>query len=91
VIPQLVTVRYRRPGGRWRRLFIPVPLAGLVLLVLSPLLLLAALGGLIVGRVYGYEVRPLGVLRGLGRVLWALPGTRLEIDDGQTAFLIRVF
>jgi len=90
-MPQLVTVRYRRPDGRWRRLFIPVLLVLVVLLMLSPLLVLAALGGLIVGRVYGYRVSFLGALGGLGQVLWALPGARLEIDDGQTAFLIRVF
>jgi hypothetical protein len=88
MMPQLVTVRYRRPDGRWRRLWVPVVP---VLLVLSPFLLLAVLGGLIVGRVYGYGVSPLGALRGLGRVLWALSGARFEIDDGQTAFLIRVF
>ena len=83
MIPQLVTVRYRRPGGR--RLFVPVlP----VVLLLSPLLLVAVVGGLIVGRVYG--VSPLGALRGAGRVLWALPGTRFEIEESQTAFLVSV-
>ena len=88
MMPQLVTMRYRRPDGRWRRLYIPVlP----VLLVLSPFLLVAVAGGLIVGRVYGYKVSPLGALRGAGRVLWALSGARLEIDDGQTALAIRVF
>jgi len=86
MMPQLVTMRYRRPDGRWRRLFVPVlP----VVLLLSPLLVVAVVAGLIVGRVYG--VRPLGALRGAGRVLWALPGARLEIEDSQTAFRIRVF
>lgn len=86
MIPQLVTMRYRRPNGRWRRLWVPVlP----VVLVLSPLLVLAVLGGLIVGRVYG--ISPWGALCGTGRVLWALPGARFEIDDGQTALLVRVF
>jgi uncharacterized RDD family membrane protein YckC len=85
MIPQLVTMRYRRPNGRWRRLWVPVlP----VVLVLSPLLVLAVLGGLVVGRVYG--VPPLGALRGAGRLLWALPGARFEIEDGQTALLVRV-
>jgi hypothetical protein len=36
MLPQLVTVRYRRPDGRWRRLYVPVLPAAL-----SPLLLLA--------------------------------------------------
>ncbi len=39
MIPLLVTVRRRRRDGRWRRLHVPVlP----VLLVLAPLLVLAA-------------------------------------------------
>jgi hypothetical protein len=85
MIPQLVTVRYRRSDGRRRRLFVPVlP----VVLVLSPLLVVAVVGGLIVGRCYG--VRPLGALRGAGRVLWALPGARFEIEESQTAFLVSV-
>ena len=85
MIPQLVTVRYRRSDGRWRRLYIPVlP----VLLVLAPLLVLAVLAGLIVGRVYG--VSPMGALRGAGRLLWTLPGARFEIEESQTAFLISV-
>jgi hypothetical protein len=85
VIPQLVTVRYRGPEGGRLRLHVPVvPVA----LVLSPLLLLAVAGGLIVGCFY--EISPLGALRGAGRLLWALPGARLELDDGQTALLIRV-
>jgi hypothetical protein len=49
MIPQLVTVGHRRPGGRWRRLYVPVlP----VVLVLSPLLLLAVLGGLVACLVF---------------------------------------
>jgi len=85
MIPQLVTVRHRRPDGRWLRLYVPVlP----VLLVLSPLLLLAVLGGLVACRVT--RVSPVGALRGAGQLLRALPGTRIEVEDGQTAFLISV-
>ena len=85
MIPQLVTMRYRRPGGRWLRLYVPVlPVA----LVLSPLLLLAVLAGLVACRLTG--VSPVGALRGTGQLLWALPGTRFELDDGQTAFLVSV-
>jgi hypothetical protein len=85
VIPQLVTVGYRRPAGRWRRLYIPLlP----VVLLLSPLLLLAVIGGLVACVIF--RISPTGALRGAGRLLWALPGSRLEMDDGQTAFLIRV-
>jgi hypothetical protein len=85
VIPLLVTLGYRPAGRRWRRLYVPVPLA---LVVLSPLLLLAVLGGLIACRIY--EVSPVGALRGAGRFLWTLPGTRVEIVDDQMALLVSV-
>lgn len=85
MIPQLVTVRYRRSNGRRRRLYVPVlP----VLLVFSPLLLLAVGAGVIVCLVTG--VSPVGALRGIGQLLWALPGTRFEIEQGRTAVLISV-
>ncbi|MER6103577.1 hypothetical protein ABT115_14950 [Streptomyces sp. NPDC001832] len=85
MIPQLVTVRYRRPDGRRRRLYVPVlP----VLLVLSPLLLLAVLAGLV--ACLATRVSPVGALRGAGQLLWALPGTRFEIEQGRTAVLVSV-
>ncbi|ADI09536.1 hypothetical protein SBI_06416 [Streptomyces bingchenggensis BCW-1] len=85
MIPQLVTVRYRRSSGRRRRLYVPVVP---VLLVLSPLLLLAVLGGVI--ACLATRVSPVGALRGAGRLLWALPGTRFEFEEGRTALLISV-
>jgi hypothetical protein len=85
VIPQLVTVRYRRQNGRWLRLYVPVVP---VVLVLSPLLVLAVLAGLVTCRFFG--VSPAGALRGTAQLLWALPGTRVELDDGQTAFVVSV-
>jgi hypothetical protein len=85
MIPQLVTVRHRRPDGRWLRLYVPVlP----VLLVLSPLLLLAVLAGL--AACLAFRISPVGVLRGTGQLLWALPGTRFEIEEGRTALLVSV-
>ena len=85
MIPQLVTVCHRRPDGRWLRLYIPVlP----VLLVLSPLLLLAVLAGLVACLVF--RVSPVGALRGSWQLLWALPGARFEIEDGRTAVLVSV-
>ncbi|HEY1819454.1 MAG TPA: hypothetical protein VGG83_05965 [Trebonia sp.] len=85
MIPLLVTVGYRRPGGRWRRLYIPVVP---VLLVLSPLLLLAVLAGLAACIPAG--ISPAGALRGTGQLLRALPGTRLELEDDQMAVLVSV-
>ncbi|MFG2793197.1 hypothetical protein [Streptomyces sp. NPDC048419] len=84
-MPQLVTVRCRRPDGRWRRVYVPVVP---VLLVLSPLLLLGVLAGLVVCRVFG--VSPSGALRGCGQLLWALPGTRFELEYGHRAVLVSV-
>ncbi|MFC4560927.1 hypothetical protein ACFO4E_03535 [Nocardiopsis mangrovi] len=85
MIPHLVTVGHRRPGGRRRRLYVPVVP---VLLVLSPLLPLAALAGLV--ACLAIRVSPAGALRGIGRLLWALPGTRIEIEHGGTAVLVSV-
>lgn len=85
MIPQLVTVRHRRRSGRWLRLYVPVVPAALVL---SPLLLLAVLGGLV--ACLATRVSPVGALRGTGQLLWALPGTRVEIELGRTAVLVSV-
>ncbi|MEV5824663.1 hypothetical protein AB0L25_03710 [Spirillospora sp. NPDC052242] len=84
MIPQLVSVRYRG-RGRPRRLYVPVvPVA----LVLSPLLLLAVAGGLVACVIF--RVSPVGALCGAGRLLWALPGTRVEFEQGGTAVLVSV-
>lgn len=85
MIPQLVTVRYGRTSGRRRRLYVPVVP---VLLVLSPLLLIAALAGLV--ACLATRVNPVGALRGTGQLLWALPGTRFEIEQGRTAVLVSI-
>lgn len=77
MIPQLVSVRWDR-----RRLHVPVlP----ILLVLAPLLVL----GLVVAALI-VRVDPVGALRGAGRVLCALPGTRLEIESGPTAIHLHI-
>jgi hypothetical protein len=85
VIPQLVTAGYRGADGRLRRLHVPVlP----VVLLLSPLLVLALLAGVVAGLVL--RISPVGALRGLGRLLWALPGTRIDIDDPATTMQIHI-
>ncbi|WP_033341564.1 hypothetical protein [Catenuloplanes japonicus] len=81
-MPRLVTYRQRRSNGRWLRLYVPVlP----VLLVLSPLLLLAVLVACVI-----YRVSPVGALRGAGQLLWASSGARFEITQGRTAVLVHV-
>jgi hypothetical protein len=85
MIPYVVRLRYRRPGGRWLRLYVPVlPL----LLVLSPLVLLAVLAGL--GACLAVGVSPAGALRGAWQLLRALPGTRIEVAEGRTAVLVSI-
>lgn len=85
MIPQLVTARWRRRGGRVRRLFLPViP----IVLLLSPLLVLAVIGGVIACLMY--DLPPLRTLAGVGRLLWALPGVRFEFEQGRTAVLVTV-
>ncbi|MEV5575477.1 hypothetical protein AB0L06_36025 [Spirillospora sp. NPDC052269] len=85
MIPQLVTVGYRRPNGHRRRLFVPVLPAALVL---SPLLVLAVLAGLVACLIF--KVRPIAALLGIGRVLLALPGTRFELEESTTAFQVSI-
>jgi hypothetical protein len=85
MIPQLVTVRHRRRDGRWLRLYVPVlP----VVLLPSPLLLLGVLAGLVACVVF--RLSPVTALRSAGRLLWALPGTRIEVEQGRTAVLVSV-
>lgn len=85
MIPQLVTVRRRRPDGRFLRLYVPVlP----VLVLLSPLLVLAVLAGLV--ACLATRVSPVRALRGIGQLLCALPGTRIEVEQGRTAVLVSV-
>ncbi|WP_414166446.1 hypothetical protein ACMATS_00675 [Streptoverticillium reticulum] len=85
MIPQLVTVHVRPCSGRRVRMYIPVvPVA----LILSPLLVLAVLGGCIACLVF--RINPGGALRGAGQVLWALPGTRFEMEQGRTVALVSI-
>ena len=85
MIPHSVSMRYRRRDGRWRRLWVPaVP----VVLLLSPLLLLAVVGGLIACCIF--KVNFTGAMAGVGRLLWALPGTQVEMQHGRAAVLVNV-
>jgi hypothetical protein len=85
MIPYLITVCRRRSDGRWLHLNVPVlP----VLLVLSPLLLLAVLAGLV--ACLAFRVSAVGALRGVGRLLFALPGTQIEVEYGRAAVLVSV-
>jgi hypothetical protein len=85
MIPQLLTARIGRPKGRPIRIWVPViP----VLLVLSPFLILAALGAVVACRMYG--VRVMQAFGASWRLFCALPGTRLDLQDGHTALLMSI-
>jgi hypothetical protein len=85
MMPQLLTVRVGRPEGRPIRIWVPVlP----VLLVLSPVLILAALVAVVACLIYRIRV-----LRAFGagwRFYCALSGTRVDISEGRTAVLVSI-
>jgi hypothetical protein len=84
-MPQLLTVRVKRPDGRPIRIWVPVlP----VVLVFSPVVVLAVLVAAVACVVYR-----ISMLRALGtgwRVISALPGTRVDIEQGRTAVLVAI-
>ena len=84
-MPQLLTVRVKRPSGRPIRIWIPVlP----VVLVFLPVVVLAVLVAAVACLVYRVSV-----VRALGtgwRIVSALPGTRVDIAQGRTAVLVAI-
>jgi hypothetical protein len=84
-MPQLLTVRVKRPGGRPIRVWVPViP----VVLVFSPVVVLAVLVAAVACLVYRVSaVRALGTS---WRIVAALPGTRLDLEQGRTAVLVTI-
>jgi hypothetical protein len=86
MMPQLMTVRVRRPEGRPFRIWIPVlPVA----LVLSPLLVLAAVGAVVACLMY--EVSVPGAFGTAWRLFCALPGTRVDVREGRTAVFLSIW
>jgi hypothetical protein len=85
MMPQLLTVRVSRPNGHVIRIWVPVlP----VVLVLSPLVILAALAAAVACLVY--RVRVVRAFGAAWRLACALPGTRVEVRDGPTAVLVSI-
>lgn len=86
MIPHIIRLRIRRPSHRAIRLWIPVlP----VLILLSPLFLLAAVAATITYLVM--RINPVRAFVALGRVLRSARGTRIEIDlpEAQVSIDIR--
>jgi hypothetical protein len=85
MMPQLVTVRVRRARGRPVRLWIPfLP----VLLVLSPVLIVAAVVATVACVLY--RISPVRAFGTGWRVLCALPGTRVDVEQGHLAVLVNI-
>jgi hypothetical protein len=84
-MPQLVTVRVTRPDRRPIRIWVPIlPLV----LVFSPIVLLAVLGVAVACRMYRVNV-----VRALGtgwRIVSALSGTRVELEEARMAVLVTI-
>jgi hypothetical protein len=84
-MPQLLSVRVKRRNGRLIRIWIPVlP----VVLVLSPVVVLAVLAAVVAGLMYRIDVA-----RAFGtgwRIVTALPGTRFDIEQDRTAVLVTI-
>ena len=84
-MPQLLSVRVKRPDGRPIRIWVPVlP----VVLVFAPVVVLAVLVAAVACLVYRVSV-----VRALGtgwRIVSALPGTRFDIEQGRTAVLVTI-
>jgi hypothetical protein len=85
MIPQLVTVRVRRPDRRTIRVWVPVlPVA----LVFSPVLVLVVLGVVVACRMY--RISAARALATGWRIVRALPGARFDLEHGGTAVLVSV-
>jgi hypothetical protein len=85
MMPQLVTVRIRSDKGRSHRFWVPVlP----IVLVLSPLLILAAVVAAIACLIY--RINPFRALGGVWRLFSALPGSRVDVEHGRSAVLVTI-
>lgn len=84
-MPQLLSVRVKRPDGRPIRIWVPVlP----VVLVFSPVLVLAVLVAAVACLVYRVSV-----VRAFGtgwRIVSALPGTQVDVEQGRMAVLVTI-
>ncbi|GAA2666613.1 hypothetical protein GCM10010412_043650 [Nonomuraea recticatena] len=84
-MPQLLTVRVKRPDRRPIRVWVPLlP----VVLVFSPVVVLAVLGAAVACHVFRIDV-----VRALGtgwRIVSALPGTRVDLEFSRTAVLVAI-
>ena len=85
MMPQLIRVRIRGDNGRSHRFWVPVlP----IVLVLSPLLILAAVVAAVACLIY--HVNPFRALGGMWRLFSALRGSRIDVEHGRSAVLVTI-
>jgi hypothetical protein len=85
MMPQLVTVKIRRRERRAIRLWIPLlP----ILLLCSPLLILAMLAGIVACLIF--RINPLRALLVSWRLFGGLRGTRVDVAQGRTNVLVAI-
>lgn len=83
MMPQLVTVRIRGENGRSHRFWVPLlP----VVVVLSPLLILAAVVAAVACVIY--RINPVRALGEVWRLFSALRGSRIDVEQGRSAVLV---
>jgi hypothetical protein len=86
MMPQLLTARVDRPGRR-RPVRIWVPVLP-ILLIVSPLLVLAGIVAAVACLIYRISITRAAT--SLWQVLSALPGTRLDIGHGGTVVAVTI-
>ena len=85
MMPQLIRVRIRGDNGRSHRFWVPVlP----IVLVLSPLLILAAVVAAVACLIY--HVNPFRAMGGMWRLFSALRGSRIDVEHGRSAVLVTI-
>jgi hypothetical protein len=85
MMPHLLRLQVRQENRRTFRLWIPVlP----ILIVLSPLLLLAVFAAVIACLVF--RINPIRALVAAVRLLCALKGTQIEVDQPEALVLLDI-
>ena len=85
MMPQLITISIRPPQHKAFRLWVPLlPL----LLVLSPVLVIALIAGVV--ACIGYRINPGRALWTAWRLLCGLRGTLVDVEHGRTAVLVAI-
>ena len=85
MIPNIAVVHVHNPYWRGIRLWVPLFLLWIPVILLSPLILLVLLAGCFLGRVSFW--RAISVFWG---ILCALPGTDVRVQAEQNHVLVRI-